>query len=115
MANRDIYITEEDYEQLNQLLAGARLRRTRDLAHVDQLDAELDRAHIVPADEIPADVVTMNSQIALRDLDTGDEMVLTLVFPHQANVDQQRGARRTAHRRRYGKTCWRSACRCLRR
>jgi regulator of nucleoside diphosphate kinase len=90
MANRDIYITEEDYEQLNQLLAGARLRRTRDLAHVDQLDAELDRAHIVPADEIPADVVTMNSQIALRDLDTGDEMVLTLVFPHQANVDQQR-------------------------
>jgi regulator of nucleoside diphosphate kinase len=90
MANRDIYITEEDYEQLKQLIDGARLRRTRDLAHVDQLDAELDRAHIVSADEIPADVVTMNSQVALRDLDTRDEMVLTLVFPHQANVDQQR-------------------------
>jgi regulator of nucleoside diphosphate kinase len=32
----------------------------------------------------------MHSRVALRDLDTGAEMVLTLVFPHEANVDQQR-------------------------
>lgn len=90
MADRDIFITEEDHDKLMQLLEGARQRRHRDLAHVEQLDAELDRAHIVPAGEIPHDVVTMNSQVALRDLDTGGEMVLTLVFPHQANVDQRK-------------------------
>lgn len=90
MADRDIFITEEDYEKLTQLLEGARLRRLRDLAHVGQLDSELDRAHVVPAGEIPADVVTMNSEVVLRDLDTGDEMVLTLVFPHEANVDQRK-------------------------
>lgn len=90
MTARDIFITEEDHQKLTQLLEGARLRRHRDLAHVEQLDAELDRAHIVPAAEIPPDVVTMNSQVALRDLDTGGQVVLTLVFPHEANVDQQK-------------------------
>lgn len=90
MADRDIFITEEDHQKLMQLLEGARQRQHRDLAHVEQLDAELDRAHIVPAGEIPPDVVTMNTQVALRDLDTGSEMVLTLVFPHEANVDRQK-------------------------
>ena len=90
MADRDIFITEEDHQKLMQLLEGARQRQHRDLAHVEQLDAELDRAHIVPGGEIPPDVVTMNTQVALRDLDTGGEMVLTLVFPHEANVDQRR-------------------------
>jgi regulator of nucleoside diphosphate kinase len=90
MADRDIYVTEQDHQQLSRLVEGARGRRTRDLAHIEQLDAELDRAHIVSADEIPPDVVTMNSQIALRDLDTGAEMVLTLVFPPQSNVDERK-------------------------
>jgi regulator of nucleoside diphosphate kinase len=90
MADRDIFITEEDHEKLTQLLEGARQRQHRDLGHVEQLDTELDRAHIVPAGEIPPDVVTMNSQVVLRDLDTGDEIMLTLVFPHEANVDQHK-------------------------
>jgi regulator of nucleoside diphosphate kinase len=90
MAERDIFITEEDHEKLMQLIEGARQHRRRDLAHIEQLDAELERAHLVASDEIPPDVVTMNSQVVLRDLDTGGEMVLTLVFPRDANVDQQR-------------------------
>ena len=32
----------------------------------------------------------MNSELALRDLDTGEEMVFTVVFPTQANADQHR-------------------------
>jgi hypothetical protein len=87
---RDIFITEEDHDKLMRLLEGARQRRHRDLAHVEQLGAELDRAHIVPASEIPPDVVTMYSRVALRDLDTGDEIALTLVLPHEANVDQRK-------------------------
>lgn len=90
MADRDIFITEEDYEKLTQLLEGARQRRFRDLAHVEQLDNELDRAHVVPAREIPPDVVTMNSEVLLRDLDTEAETVLTLVFPHEANAEQRK-------------------------
>jgi regulator of nucleoside diphosphate kinase len=87
MAPRIIYITEDDHDRLSKLLEGARQRGWRDLAHVEQLDAELDRAQIVPPREVPPDVVTMHSRVALRDLDTGAESELTLVFPHEANVD----------------------------
>lgn len=90
MADRDIVMTEQDHEKLTQLLNGVRQRRFRDLAHVEQLDTELDRARIVSADEIPPDVVTMNSQVALRDLDTGEDIVMTLVFPHEANVEKRK-------------------------
>ena len=90
MAQREIFVTEEDHEKLTQLLRGVRQRGSRDLAHVEQLEDELDRAQVLSAAEIPPDVVTMNSEIALRDLDTSEEMVFTLVFPHEANMDQQK-------------------------
>ncbi|HEY0873875.1 MAG TPA: nucleoside diphosphate kinase regulator [Vicinamibacterales bacterium] len=90
MAERDIFITEEDHEKLTQLLTGVRQRRFKDLAHVEQLDNELDRARVVSADEIPPDVVTMNSQVALRDLGTGEDIVMTLVFPHEANMEERK-------------------------
>jgi regulator of nucleoside diphosphate kinase len=32
----------------------------------------------------------MNSEVALRDLDTGEELVLTLVFPAAANAEARR-------------------------
>lgn len=90
MPEREVFVTEDDERKLRALLAGARQRSVRDLEHLQPLDDELDRAHVVPAGEIPADVVTMNSELALRDLDTGEEMVFTVVFPADANADQHR-------------------------
>ena len=90
MTERTIFITEEDYERLEGLLQGAARHGSRDRENVSRLAAELDRAHVVPADSIPADVVTMDSEVALRNLDTGEEMVFTVVFPGKANVEQRR-------------------------
>jgi regulator of nucleoside diphosphate kinase len=90
MPERDIFVTEDDAHKLRTLLVGVRERSVRDREHLRQLDDELDRARLVPASEIPADVVTMNSELALRDLDTGEEMVFRVVFPSEANADQQR-------------------------
>jgi regulator of nucleoside diphosphate kinase len=90
MPERDIFVTEDDARKLRTLLVGVRERSVRDREHLRQLDDELDRARLVPASEIPADVVTMNSELALRDLDTGEEMVFRVVFPSEANADQQR-------------------------
>lgn len=39
---------------------------------------------------MPADVVTMNSRVRLRDPDADREAVYTLVFPHQANAAEGR-------------------------
>lgn len=89
MAERDIFVTDTDFDRLNGLVAGARRSRMNQ-EHVDRLAEELDRARIVSPEEIPPDVVTMNSRIQLRDLDTNDSMEFVLVFPTEANVDEHR-------------------------
>jgi regulator of nucleoside diphosphate kinase len=89
MAQRDIFLTEDDYDRLQALVSGtARTRRDRE--HVEQLAAELERAHLVSPDDMPPDVVTMHSEVELRDLDTGEAMVFRLVYPSQADADQGR-------------------------
>ena len=90
MPERDIFVTEDDARRLRTLLVGVRERRVKDREHLQQLDDELDRARVVPASEIPPDVVTINSELALRDLDTGEEMVFRVVLPSEANADQHR-------------------------
>jgi regulator of nucleoside diphosphate kinase len=42
---------------------------------------------VVAPQDIPGDVVTMNSAVLVKDLDTGAEMALTLVFPSEAGLE----------------------------
>ena len=48
MPERDIFVTEEDARKLRTLLAGVRERTVRDREHLQLLDDELARAHVVP-------------------------------------------------------------------
>ncbi|HKO46806.1 MAG TPA: nucleoside diphosphate kinase regulator [Polyangiaceae bacterium] len=51
------------------------------------LDQELDRAIVMKPEAIPASVVTMNSEVQVRDLETGFSRCLTLVFPSMASIE----------------------------
>jgi regulator of nucleoside diphosphate kinase len=51
------------------------------------LSIELEKAKVVPPSEIPPDVITMNARAQVRDLDNGELMTYTLVFPAKADVD----------------------------
>lgn len=51
----------------------------------DDLEAELDRANIVKPQEIPPDVVTMNSTVTFKIESSDREFSLTLVYPNDAN------------------------------
>jgi regulator of nucleoside diphosphate kinase len=86
MNEKVIQVTQGDMEKLMALL-GSRLKlRTRDQEHLEMLAQELDRAEIVRSSDIPADTVTMHSQVLVRDLDTGGESSYTLVFPSDADI-----------------------------
>jgi regulator of nucleoside diphosphate kinase len=87
MKEREIYVTAQDVERLRKLLEGVRLWSSRDREHLEALEAELDRAHVVPSQEIPGDVVTMNSAVLVKDLDSGKEIALTLVFPSDTGLE----------------------------
>ena len=45
-------------------------------------------AEIVKPHKVPKDVITMRSKARLRDLDTGREMVYSLVFPDEADSNK---------------------------
>ena len=56
---------------------------------IDALLAELDRSTIVAPEDIPPDVVTMNSVVRIRDLDTGEERSFALVFPNKTAMGEK--------------------------
>jgi regulator of nucleoside diphosphate kinase len=89
MPDREIVVTEFDQTRLRHLLDVKRWS-ARDRTHVNHLEAELDRAHVVRAADVPPDVVTMNSEIVVRDMDSKEEMTVAVVFPSDADVDRQR-------------------------
>jgi regulator of nucleoside diphosphate kinase len=79
-----IFITEADYDKLMHLIAGRRTAGT-DTDHLKELEQELERAEVLSsAQSVPPDVITMNSEVRLMDMDSGEVRVYTLVFPSQA-------------------------------
>jgi regulator of nucleoside diphosphate kinase len=90
MEERTIYITEFDMKRLRELIAEAKRLDRRGNEYLDSLEAELSRGKVVAPTDVPPDVVTMNSRVGLVDLDTEEEMVYTLVFPHEADITQSK-------------------------
>jgi regulator of nucleoside diphosphate kinase len=90
MEPRDIYITEFDLARLKELVNVGISFKERDRDYLESLRNELDRAHIVESTAIPHDIVTMNSQVRIEDMDTGDQNVYTLVFPSDARIAEKK-------------------------
>lgn len=89
--DRTIYITRQDMERLRFLIESHKSRKARDdrdRPYLWTLGAELDRAVVIGADEVPPDVVTMNSRIRLQD--GPKAWIVTLVFPEDANPELDR-------------------------
>lgn len=81
-----IYVTEKDFQRLHNLV---QVQRQVSGAHtVEALSRELKRAKVVASEEIPEDVVTMNSLVKLKELKSGAEMELTVVYPKDADVSK---------------------------
>ena len=90
MESRDIYITKYDLKRLKELVQVGISFAERDRESLEKLQGELDRAHIVEPTAVPGDVVTMNSRVRFKDLDTNQDKVYTLVFPSEAKLEQQK-------------------------
>jgi regulator of nucleoside diphosphate kinase len=86
MNEKNILITELDRQRLIDLIVDAQSGEYRGSVYLEKLRGELNRAQIVPPQQIPGDVITMNSQVVLRDLDNGEDETYTLVYPEQANT-----------------------------
>ncbi len=73
-----IVLTERDNERLSALAAG----QNNAFAAVSGILAlELERALIVEPAKVPPNVVTMNTRVSVRDEESGETRVFTLVYP----------------------------------
>ena len=90
MKAKNIVITEADYVRLRRLVESSRLFRQHDAKHLDDLEQELERAAIMKAGEVPSDVVTMNSRVKVKDLNSGRVTTYQIVFPGQADIAKNR-------------------------
>jgi len=89
MAKKQIYITDLDIKRLSELIKVAREFGKEDEIYLRDLEEELNRGKVVESKAIPEDIITMNSKIRIRNLDTNEEMIFQLVFPEDANSSQE--------------------------
>ena len=56
------------------------------LAVAEPLRGKLQRAQVVPSSAVPPDVVTMQSTVLLANEDNGERRLVSLVYPHEADL-----------------------------
>src|SRR5687768_14321242 len=89
MNRETILITREDKKRLLYVLP--RLdTEYGDREDLQLLGDELARAVEVEPDDVPADVVTLNSTVRVTDLESGSSSDYTVVMPGEANYDAGR-------------------------
>lgn len=88
MKKRKLYITDSDMRRLRKLLEGSHNWNQKDREYLEDLEDELDRAVIVSSRKVPPDIVTMNTRMRVKDLDSGKEMTIQLVFPSEADYEE---------------------------
>lgn len=78
-----ITVAEDDHRQLLALTGGGASDAAEDLLE------EIDRARVVPRSKLPPEVVRMGSTVTYRP-DNGEERTVTLVYPAEADISQNR-------------------------
>ncbi len=86
MSKKLIHITDNDMKRLKELIMVAREFGNEGEKHLKELEDELARGKVVKSQDIPDNIITMNSKIHLLDLDTQEEMIYRLVFPDNADA-----------------------------
>jgi len=89
MQKRTILITASDMSRLRRLLESALHFFRHDRPYLEVLQNELETARVVESKDIPEDVVTLNSRVCIRDLDTGKQVVSTVVFPKESYMNNE--------------------------
>ncbi len=80
MLEHDVIITTTDLARLQPVLESNE-------SHLSELlDFELHRARVVEPREVPADIVTMNSDVVYEDCDTAKRRQVRVCYPRDANA-----------------------------
>jgi regulator of nucleoside diphosphate kinase len=83
--NTAISLTNHDLKQLRHLIADFTQRARGAQTDVDALEEILDLGRIVQPQDIPQDIVTMNSKVVFEDLESREQREAVIVYPRDAD------------------------------
>ena len=84
MQHEDTLITDIDQRRLRSYLRDAAWSGELDTRRLASLHGRLRRAQIVGPKDVPANVVTMNSLVVLRNVESGNRLTCRLTYPSEA-------------------------------
>lgn len=79
---KPLMLKQSDFQRI------ASLVRTTDSEMAQLLEEELNRAFIVEDNKLAPEVVTMNSRVKFRDIESGKELSITLTYPEESNLEE---------------------------
>ncbi|MCK9269015.1 MAG: nucleoside diphosphate kinase regulator [Bacteroidales bacterium] len=87
---KGLIVNRLDYGRIKKYIEQARQLRSINAAESEKLLEELENAQVREPQDIPSDVVTMNSIVKVSFLNTKKEVQFQLVYPDQANFKEQK-------------------------
>lgn len=87
---KPIYIPREDHRRLTKMVNELLELGPKSPGPIRKLQEELNRAVVLEAEAIPPEIVTINSMVRLRDLQTDEIEEWVLTLPEHADPDQKR-------------------------
>ncbi len=88
--DKRIVLSKQDLMRLRALFGTYASLPVMDRENLLDLREEIERASIVDAEQLPADVVTLDSSVLVRDVETGLCSTYSVVLPSQADLSAGR-------------------------
>jgi regulator of nucleoside diphosphate kinase len=83
--NNSIIISERDYSSLVNMLESL---SSGDFRKASFLEEEMLRADIVTSENMPDEVVAMNSNVRFMDMESGEMLGVRVTYPWDSNIDE---------------------------
>jgi regulator of nucleoside diphosphate kinase len=87
--NDRLVLTKEDYSTIMYYIKRGLPTITFNRQDAEELEVELKKAKLVDVDELPQDIVRLNSKVTIKEEKENKLMELTVVTPERANIKQR--------------------------
>ncbi|WP_027377248.1 nucleoside diphosphate kinase regulator [Kaistella palustris] len=85
-----IIITKQDFSRIHKAISAAKASNRIKKEEAEKLLNELHHAKVVPSEEVPKDVVTMNSIVKIHFQNNKTVVQFQLVYPDLANIKEHK-------------------------
>jgi len=87
---QQLIVRKDDYETIMNYLKRGSARNSFNRKDVEDLEAELRRAKLVDKEELPVDVVRLNSTVTIKDEQRKNILEVTVVTPENADIKMKK-------------------------